>query len=419
MNFCAHLLRAFALRLVSLLFSALLFSALLLLPQNLSAQTNITDSLVHQGHQRKYMVHLPPATNAMTKRPLVVNLHGGSGNMINAQGFTLMNPVADQQGFVVAWPQGFGIAPPGFSWADGRNTSADQAGIDDVVFIQKLLDKLIPLYNIDTNRLYICGFSNGGFMVQRIACETPGRFAAMAGLGCSMDTDLFRLCKPAKPIPMAYFNGTNDPAMPYNGGRLQNPEVKPVVPVDTAVRFWVRQNQCRTVILPVNLPDIFPADSSTVQVLNFTNCQCNANVRFFRLLNGGHTWPGVFVPAQAAALGNTNRDINGSVEVWNFFRAHTLCQNSSTSVADNSSPVHDADVSIIPNPVSEMLLLHNAADISRITLYNVLGQRVLEQEILQHHHDLRVDVAHVPNGVYYVQYQTRIGIRTHAVQIRH
>jgi len=113
------------------------FLLLLAWPVALFAQTNLTDSLLHQNLQRQFMVHLPPGFSSSQQRALVVNLHGGSGNMVSAQGFSQMNPVADQNNFVVAWPQGIGVAAPGFSWADGRNTSADQAGIDDIGFIHR------------------------------------------------------------------------------------------------------------------------------------------------------------------------------------------------------------------------------------------------------------------------------------------
>jgi len=56
------------------------------------------------------MVHFPPNFNSTTQRALVMNLHGGSGNMVNAQGFSLLNPVADKNNFIVTWPQGYGIA---------------------------------------------------------------------------------------------------------------------------------------------------------------------------------------------------------------------------------------------------------------------------------------------------------------------
>lgn len=357
-------------------------------------QTNITDSIVHQTYQRKFMVHFPPNFNTSTQRPLVLNLHGGSGNMVNAQGFSMLNPVSDQNNFIIAWPQGYGIAPPGFSWADGRNTTADQAGVDDIGFIDKLIDTLITRYNVDTNKIYICGFSNGGFMVQRLACQLSDRFAAMASLGSSMDTVLYQNCNPSKPIPMAIFNGTADPAMPYGGGPMQNPKVIPVVPVDTTVQHWVKHNNCQTASPLFNFPDTFTTDNSTAELYTFTNCDCNADVKFYKLINGGHTWPGVYVASQASVLGNTNRDLNASVELWNFFNAHNLC-NTTVGIDEQSIK---PTVKIYPNPAkTELYLSISQTEINEISVSNLLGQ-VLIQTKNQNH----IDISNLTNGIYII-----------------
>jgi len=361
---------------------------------NLFGQTNIVDSVLHQTFQRKFMVHFPPNFNTATQRALVLNLHGGSGNMVNAQGFSRLNPVSDQNNFIVAWPQGYGIAPPGFSWADGRNTSADQAGVDDIGFIDKLIDTLINRYNVDTNRIYICGFSNGGFMVQRLACQLPDRFAAMASLGSSMDTILYQSCNPSKPVPMAFFNGTADPAMPYGGGPMQNPQVTPVVPVDTTVQFWVAHNNCQTANPVFNFPDTFTTDNSTAELYNFTNCDCNADVKFYKLINGGHTWPGVYVASQASVLGNTNRDINASLELWNFFNTHTLCD---TTVGIKEQNINEA-LRIYPNPASNELVI----DIQptwklEVSITDLLGN--IQMQINNENH---IDISSLRSGIYII-----------------
>ncbi len=376
-----------------------------------SAQTNITDSIVHQTYQRKFMVHLPPNFTNTTQRALVVNLHGGSGNMVSAQGFSQMNPVADENNFVVAWPQGYGVALPGFSWADGRNTSADQAGIDDVGFIDKLIDTLINRYNINSNKIYICGFSNGGFMVQRLACQLTGRFAAMASLGSSMDTVLHQNCNPVKPVPIAFFNGTADPAMPYTGGPMQNPQVIPVVPVDTTVQFWVTHNNCQTALAVVDIPDTFTTDNSTAQLYNYTNCDCNADVAFYKLIDGGHTWPGVYVPSQAGVLGNTNRDINASIALWDFFNAHSLCSdvNSLTELTKNT-------ITLYPNPAQNTLninLSQAPTDNINVQVLNPLGQ-VVNTAIFDKSagQKLTIDIGNLPAGIYFVKINMGNGVKT-------
>lgn len=372
-----------------------LHSLLLLLawPVALIAQTNLTDSLLHQNLQRQFMVHFPPGFSTSQSRPLVVNLHGGSGNMLSAQGFSQMNPVADQNNFVVAWPQGIGVAAPGFSWADGRNTSADQAGIDDIGFIHRLVDTLLRRYNIDSNRIYLCGFSNGGFMVQRLACQSPGKFAAMASLGASMDTGLYRQCAPPRLVPMAFFNGTADPAMPYNGGPMQNPQVRPVVPVDSAVQSWVRRNQCQQAQPVFHFPDVFVGDSSTAQLFRYSQCACQSEVLFYKLINGGHTWPGVFVPGQAAVLGNTNRDIQASLELWQFFNAHPRCQTA-TGLSEPQRAY--LPLKVFPVPAQDWVQLDPAEQLfGRLELRDMQGS-VVKQMVADH----GFSVADLPNGLY-------------------
>ncbi|MFZ4543586.1 MAG: prolyl oligopeptidase family serine peptidase [Saprospiraceae bacterium] len=377
----------------------------LLLSNLLLAQINVVDSLVHQTYQRKFTVHLPTGYNSATKRALVLNLHGGSGNMANAQGFSKMNPVADQSNFIVVYPQGYGSATPGYSWADGRNTTADQAGIDDIGFIDKLIGVLIPKYNIDSDKIYICGFSNGAFMVQRLACQSSERFAAMASLGCSMDQVLHKNCKPMKPVPMAFFNGTADPQVPYGGGAMTNPQVIPIVPVDSAVKFWVIHNKCKNANPVVQIPDTYPADGSTVEVYNFSNCNCETDVRFFRLINGGHTWPGVYIASQAAVLGKTNLDIQGSVEVWNFFSAHTLCKKNLKVKEDKQKE----STVIFPNPCASTLYFTTESDrIMQYQIANLLGDIIIEGKV----HKPSIDISNLLNGTYFIRLLDDIGETT-------
>jgi polyhydroxybutyrate depolymerase len=318
-------------------------------------------------------------------------LHGGSGNYQSVQGFTQMNFVSNQNDFLAVYPQGIGNAPPGYSWADGRNTSADQAGIDDVGFMSKLINTLYNDYNIDTNRVYICGFSNGGFMTQRLACETPELFAAIGGLGCSIDTNLIQTCNPNLAVPMAYFSGTADPEVPYTGGAMNNPNVTPIVAVDTAVQFWVDNNNCQTMEPVVKIPDNVPEDSSTVELYKYTDCDCDADINFFKIIDGGHTWPGVPVP-QFPQLGNTNEDIHASFLLWSFFNQFSLC-NTATGVIE---PTQDKSVFLYPNPTNGALHFQSEEKITNIILLDMTGQKRALKKI----NDRGIDMTSLSSGMY-------------------
>jgi polyhydroxybutyrate depolymerase len=355
------------------------------------AQQNISDSLPHQNYQRQYIVHLPPGYNSNSPTPVVIVLHGGSGNYQSVQGFTQMNFVSNQNDFLAVYPQGIGNAPPGYSWADGRNTTADQAGIDDVGFMSKLIDTLYYDYNIDTNRVYICGFSNGGFMTQRLACEIPELFAAVGGLGCSMDTNLIQTCTPNQAVPMAYFSGTADPEVPYNGGAMNNPTVTPIVAVDTAVQFWVNNNNCQTAEPVVNIPNNVLGDSSTVELYRYTDCDCDADFFFYRIINGGHTWPGVPIP-QFPQLGNTNEDIHASYLLWDFFSQFSLC-NDVTAVVENDT---GNNFSLYPNPSDGSIYLQSEENIANIILFDMIGHKRLQQKI----NNGVIDLTNLSSGIY-------------------
>ncbi|NBB89106.1 MAG: T9SS type A sorting domain-containing protein [Bacteroidetes bacterium] len=335
------------------------------------AQQNVLDSLEHQGFQRKYIVHIPPDYTEGNATPLVLTLHGGSGNFLNVQGFTQMNPISNQFGFISVYPQGYAESPiGGFTWADGRGTVADRSNIDDVGFIVKLIDTLAADFSIDKDKVYICGFSNGGFMTQRLACEKPEPFAAIGSLGCSMDTNLIQTCNPNQAVPMAFFSGTADPEVPYTGGAMNNPTVTPIVAVDTAVQFWVANNNCQQEQPVVNIHDTVPGDSSTVELFKYTDCDCNADFYFYKIINGGHTWPGVPLP-QLPQLGNTNEDIHGSYVLWNFFSDYSLCSTTS----DASRQIAEQDIKVFPNPFAETVHIESNREIKDISVYDAMGNR--------------------------------------------
>ena len=369
---------------------------------SVNAQQNVPDSLEHQNLQRQYMTHLPPGYNNDHLTPAVIVLHGGSGNYQSVQGFTQMNVVSNENDFLVVYPQGIGNAPPGYSWADGRNTTADQAGIDDIGFISRLIDTMYQDYNIDTNRVYICGFSNGGFMTQRLACESPERFAAIGGLGCSMDTNLIQTCNPDREVPMAYFSGTADPEVPYQGGAMNNPAVTPIVAVDTAVQYWVNNNQCKTAEPVVNIPDTVQRDSSTVELYKFTNCDCDADVYFYKIINGGHTWPGVPVPL-FPQLGNANEDIHASYLLWDFFRQYSQCRLFTGISEDEKASEYLA----FPNPTNDWIKIKSEEKIYSVSLFDMEGRMKFQQK----NHVGMMDLSSLSPGIYLLRVELANGLQ--------
>ena len=132
------------------------------------------DSLIWDSIERTYLVHLPSGFNGSENLPLVIAMHGGFGSADNLQNQSQLGEKADEEHFIVVYPEGvqggvFDIRTWNAGWCCGHASTTD---VDDVGFINALLDKLIDDFPIDTDRIYATGMSNGGFMSYRLACES-------------------------------------------------------------------------------------------------------------------------------------------------------------------------------------------------------------------------------------------------------
>ena len=68
------------------------------------------------GIQRTVLLHLPTGYTDLQKTPLVLNLHGSESTASQQEALTGMNATADQDGFIVAYPQGAIAAGAGYEW---------------------------------------------------------------------------------------------------------------------------------------------------------------------------------------------------------------------------------------------------------------------------------------------------------------
>lgn len=287
----------------------------------------VNGTATYQGNERKFILHIPSSYNGTAEFPLVVFLHGGGGNAQSAVSFTNFNQVSKAENFLMLYPQAFFEASANsFVWADGRGLPPDNLGIDDVGFIDNLVTNLKQQYKINSKRVYLCGFSNGSFLTQRIAFEKNTQFAAIGTIGGTMSKSLYDSGNPQRALSQIFILGTADPFIPYNGGVVTGSNTLPIVGVEQAVNFWVTNNNCTTTLPVVNIPNINTQDSSTVSVYEYTNGNCNnTKVKYYKITGGGHTWPGVKLTS-VTTMGETNLDVFASREIWNFFSQFELCR---------------------------------------------------------------------------------------------
>lgn len=266
-------------------------------------------SIVSSGEKREYLLYVPRSYDRSRPTPLVISMHGAGGWPAQQMELSEWNRLADSQGFIVVYPSGVDAAGPRI-WHVGREPGLRR----DVRFISELIDKLEVAYNIDPERIYANGFSNGGGMAFVLSCTLSDRIAAVGMVGAAQ-TLPWSWCTDSRAVPMIAFHGTADAFALYNGGASWvAPEPFPAVPTWTAK--WARRNRCG----PKPVESTVAAD---VTRREYTNCADDATVVLYTIRGGGHSWPGG-QPLPEWFVGPTSRSIDATSQMWAFFREHRL-----------------------------------------------------------------------------------------------
>lgn len=280
-------------------------------------------TLNFEGNKTIYIIHLPKGYDKAKQYPLVVNYHGLNSEAAKQQRYTQMDNVADKEGFIVLYPQSYHKG-----WNAGIGFRTYTKGPDDIGYLNKLLDTVESKYSINKNRIYTVGVSMGGSFNYRIASEMSNRIAAVASVSGLMSDSTLIYCNPVRNIPVLHFHGTRDHLMNYSGMRQ-------AFGAEEVVKLWALKNQCGYPTDTIHIPNLVKSDRSTVSLIKYSNCANGSEVWFYKIKNGGHTWPG---SAKAFKfLGIKNKDIDGSEAVWQFFKRFTL----QTGVSVQSSSVEN------------------------------------------------------------------------------
>ena len=266
---------------------------------------------------RRYRLHIP--LKSEKQRSLVVMLHGYGDNPRLMEAYSGMSRLADDQGFVVVYPYGTkGEVDSGLSWnADYCCGTALFNMTNDVEFIRVLKNKIVAEYDIDPNKVYLAGFSNGALLTLKIASERPELFSgygAMAGAvgGQGPGSDGSKIIKlPEAPVKLLMIHGKDDQSVPYAGGQSKYlgriPSPISVVSFAESMDFWLAANMCKGV------------DSSSIEgVTRETGKACNEGGKFeaISVSGRGHFWLGGLV--ELAVYGKT-KNVNTTDEFWRFF----------------------------------------------------------------------------------------------------
>ena len=274
----------------------------------ISNRTN--GKIISSGETRRYLLYVPESYDPGSPTPLVFNIHGYAQWPANQKDISNWNDLADEEGFIVVYPMGTGLP---LHWATGAAVDQSPEAMKEVTFFSDLIDKLTTEYNIDPQRIYASGLSNGGGMSFMLSCTLADRIAA---IGTVSGTYLYpwESCKPARPVPLIAFHGVVDEIVPYYGGPSRMFDV-PFPNIPDWMAEYARRNGCTA---EKQLPE-----QGQVTGWHDTGCNQNADVIFYTIADGGHSWPGGD-PLPEFIVGKTSQEIDATRAMWQFFQGHPL-----------------------------------------------------------------------------------------------
>jgi polyhydroxybutyrate depolymerase len=252
------------------------------------------ETIASGGIERAYILHVPPSYDGTQETPLVLLFHGFALTGRIMLDYAELGALADREGFLVVSPTGTGDPP---RW----NQTATPGGADDVLFVNDLLDRLNGELCIDQERTFATGYSNGGGMSMRLACDESDRIRAV-GLVAAVFLD----CTPK--VPLIAFHGTEDPLVSFEGGSGPGGSFPAI---REGVAAWATALACDTAP-----PDVTSAGEH-VELTVYDGCSAgDGAAQLYVVDGGGHTWPGATLFGDRAA---TTQEIDASELIWQFF----------------------------------------------------------------------------------------------------
>jgi polyhydroxybutyrate depolymerase len=269
---------------------------------------------------RQYKVHVPRGYDREKPAPAVFCIHGllqtAAGFCVTAIG---MNAKSDDAGFILIMPNGFNN-----SWNGGSccgDASAMQ--LDDVALFRAILAQVGEHVNLDLDRVYATGLSNGGYMSFRLACDAADLFTAVApaagavgtpeiGGGTNPASSDWTDCVPSRPVSVLATHGTADPLIPYP---LYKPSLNAIAAGDG----------CATGTQPAAAP----ASGGDTRCESYEGCPGGIELTGCTVEGGGHCWfgspdCGTGGGAIGLAIVGANSDtLRNTDAVWDFFARHS------------------------------------------------------------------------------------------------
>lgn len=318
-------------------------------------QTNQTMDV--NGVTRSYVRYFPAGFNPSTESlPVVFCLHG-LGDVASNIATIGFNQIGDTARFIAVYPQGLTNNFSQTSWSNG--TAFLSSSADDITFFNQLIDDMILNHNANPARIYMTGFSMGGIMSHKLACELNSRVAAIGTMSGTISTPVMNSCNPSYATPIMHVHGTADGTVPYSGTALPTLEL-----VDPTINFWRNVHGCASTADTFAIPDA-ASDGFTVDRIVYQGCSPNGSVELWRVNGGDHQY--FYQPVN---------DFTEAIELWLFLRQW---EHSAPATAGLTS-LQPEEITVYPNPAGEELNI-SATEAHQVALYSIFGQEIAGFEL--------------------------------------
>lgn len=365
----------------------------------IQAQVLSNESMSFGGDTRTYLKYIPEGYDEGVAAPVVLNFHGGSGNANEQLGMADMRALADADQFILLYPDALPDPNDGGSTNWQVVTSGDLPFTlpnphDDIGFVDALIDEVSAEHNVDLNRVYALGYSNGGGFTFDLACRLNHRIAAVGVVARTMYVESFESCNVTHPTAVVTILGTDDFASPYDG--LTYDGTLYYASAEDSHQLWADANALDSNPEQTSVENIATNDGSTVDLFSWTRPDECMELQHYRVNGGGHDWPGTF----------GNMDIVAHETIWNFVKnygleGHLDCNSSSVAGAERSPE----SFTVFPNPANDRVTLSTHFDRTwNYTLTNLQGQRVRKGQ--SNDNQVHVDTDNLSPGMYWVQMGT-------------
>lgn len=349
-----------------------------------SAQQQIDKTMQHDGRTRSYTVYVPANYNADSPIPLLFNFHGGNGDISSQIFISDMRPIADTARFIVVYPQ---AAPDPSDDGSTNWLHKDPSSIDDVTFVDAMIDSLSAEYNIDLGRIYACGYSLGGEFTFELACRLNERIAAIGVVARTMGAAAYEHCAPSHPTGVITILGTDDSTSPYDG--LVFGGIQYYLSADETHAYWIGHNNADTDPIVNTLPNTNTSDGSTVEQYLWENGTACVTIEHLKVINGGHDWPGTF----------GNMDIDSNLAIWNYVSQYnTSGKIVCTTSVENATDLSE-DIQLFPNPAHDRIYVQTEQSDWQYELYTSTG-KLVQKGMNSHPH---IDLSQLETGMYIIK----------------